>query len=84
MTGRDLIIYILENGLEDQELFVDGVIPLFITAEEAAVKWKCGTATVKAMIEINKVKGSKIGDRYYVLAKQTNPFENTKGLTKHV
>lgn len=75
MTGRDLIIYILENKLEDKELFVDNVFPLFITAEEAAIKWDCGTATVKAMIEIGKVKGAKIVDDYFVLALQPNPFE---------
>lgn len=76
MIGRDLIIYILENRLEDKELFSDGFLPLFITAEEAAVKWNCGTATVKAMIELNKVKGSKIGDSYYVLANEPNPFRH--------
>lgn len=77
MTGRDLIIYILENKLEDKELFVDNVFSLFITAEEAAIKWNCGTATVKAMINLNRVKGSKIGNDYYVLANESDPFVTT-------
>ena len=76
MTGRDLIIYIMENRLEDTELFSDGILPLFITAEEAAVKWHCGTATIKAMINLNQVKGSKIGENYYVLANEPDPFKN--------
>lgn len=79
MTGRDLIIYILENGLEDKELFNDGLSTLFISTEEAAVKWGCGSATVKALIDIGKVKGIKTSSVYYVLANEPNPFE--KGRT---
>lgn len=75
MNGRELIIYILENHLEEQDLFADGILPLFITVEEAAVKWNCGSATVKTMIDLNKVKGSKIGEKYFVLANESNPFK---------
>lgn len=78
MTGRELIIYILENGLEDKELFSQNLTPLFISVEKAAVRWNCGTATVKAMIEIGKVKGAKIADEYFVLASQPNPFEKNE------
>ena len=38
MTGRDLIIYILENGLEDEPVFKDGKFIGFITTGEAAVQ----------------------------------------------
>lgn len=76
MTGRELIIYILENGLEDVEIFSEGFYyPLFITPEAAAIKWGCGPATIKAMIEIKKVKGAKHKSEYYVLANQPNPFD---------
>lgn len=78
MTGRDLIIYILENNLEDTELFIRDFMPLFITAETAAVRWNCGAATVKAMIDMGKVKGAKVGDKYFVLALESNPFEKRK------
>lgn len=78
MTGKDLIIYILENDLENEDLFSHNFAPLFISAEKAAVKWNCGTATVKAMIEIGKVKGAKIGNEYFVLALQPNPFANER------
>lgn len=77
MTGRELIIYILKNNLEDAELFSssDSLMPFFITVEEAAVKWNTGKATLKALIEIGKLKGIRIGERYFVLATEKNPFQ---------
>ena len=79
MTGRELIIYILENDLVDKEVFGDDSLfqSEFYTADEAAILWGCGSATVKALIEIGRVKGFKIGDCYFVLVKQPNPFERT-------
>ena len=50
MTGRDYIIYILENHLEDEELFKNGKIPGLLTYEEAAVKFGVGVGTIKAWI----------------------------------
>lgn len=80
MTGRELIIYILENGLEDKEVFGGEASfeSVFYTADEAAILWGCGSATVKALIEMRRVKGFKIGDCYFVLAKHTNPFEKNE------
>ena len=41
MTGRDLIIYILENGLEDEPIIQDGMIIMknlgYIPLDEAAL-----------------------------------------------
>lgn len=79
MTGKDLIIYILENDLLDAEIFTNThPSTIFITPEMAATRWECGVATVKAMMEMNKVKGVKIGDCYLVLSKQPNPFKNER------
>lgn len=55
MTGRELIIYILSNGLEDEPVYKDGKFLGFLTAEEVAVKLNVGTATVKALNEIEKL-----------------------------
>lgn len=76
MTGRDLIVYILQNNLEDKDIFDElfSSPALLITVDEAAVKWGCGSATVKAMVDMKKVKGVKIGDQYYVLSTESNPF----------
>lgn len=66
MTGRDLIIYILQNHLEDTEILTDNN-HMFLTVEEAAVKYGTGVATIKAMVDRNVLKGMKIGDTYLVL-----------------
>ena len=39
MTGRDLIIFIMENRLEDETIFENGDIPGFMTIDQAAEKW---------------------------------------------
>lgn len=61
MTGRDLIIYILENNLEDTKLLG------LMTVEEAAVKHEVGPATIKGWYEIGLVKGIKIGDKIFII-----------------
>lgn len=66
MTGRDLIIYILQNHLEDTEILTDSN-HMFLTVEEAAVKYGTGIATVKAMIAQNVLKGMKIVETYLIL-----------------
>lgn len=66
MTGRDLIIYILENHLEDEELFKDGRIPGLLTYEEAAVKFGVGVETIKAWITRKTLPYVKIGETIYI------------------
>ena len=44
MTGRDLILHILMNGLEDKPIYEDGKILGFLTAKEAAEKINVGLA----------------------------------------
>lgn len=72
MTGRDLIIYILENKLEDELVFQDGKFIGFITVEEAAAKIDVGTATIKAMVDLNIIKGVYVNTALYV------PFDFNK------
>ena len=66
MTGRDLIIYILQNQLEDTEILTDSN-HMFLTVEETAVKYGTGIARVKAMNDQNVLKGMKIGETYLIL-----------------
>lgn len=77
MTGRDLIIYILENHLEDEELFKDGKIPGLLTYEEAAVKFNVGTFTIKAWVDCGYLKSFKIYGRSYI--PETEEPTHTKG-----
>lgn len=66
MTGRDLIIYILMNNLEDEEVFKNGRILGFISETEAAEKLNVGTATVRAWIQKGYLKATKFNDIYYI------------------
>lgn len=57
MTGRELIIYILQNGLEDEEIVKDGKILGFTTIDEVAIRTRFGRATIKAWIEEGLIDG---------------------------
>lgn len=76
MTGRELIIYILANGLEDEPIYEDGKILGFITAIEAAEKFNVGLATIKVWINEGMLDGIRIGEELYIPAnadlKETN------------
>ena len=67
MTGKELILYILQNNLEDTIVLQDGVFVGFMTEEEAAVKFGVGVATVRAWYHCNMIKGTQIGDSLYFL-----------------
>lgn len=68
MTGRDLIIYILENNLEDQSVFENGELLGFMSIEMAALKFGVGTSTIKVWIDLRIIPGIKIGDKLYIPA----------------
>ena len=68
MTGRELIIYILANGLEDEPIYEDGKILGFITATEAAEKFNVGLATIKVWINEGMLDGIRIGEELYIPA----------------
>ena len=57
MTGRDLIVYILSNGLEDEPVFKDGKFIGFLTADEAAEKLHVGPATIGAWVAQGRLDG---------------------------
>ena len=66
MTYRELIIYVLENGLENEEVFQNGKIPGFMTIEEYALAYDVGISTVKAWISLGRIKTIKLGNVVYV------------------
>ena len=57
MTGRDLILYILENHLEDEEIFKDDKIIGFLTIDEVAIKFGVGIETVIAWYKLKMIPG---------------------------
>lgn len=66
MTGRDLIIYILQHDLEDEDIFKDGKFALGVSLEKAAEQFSVGVETIKAWLELGWLKGVKINDDQYV------------------
>lgn len=65
MTGRDLIIYILQNNLEDVSVFDPN---MFITDSEAAARLNVGVATVRAWYQTGMVSGFTLDDTLYLFA----------------
>lgn len=57
MTGRDLIVYILQHGLEDEPVFENGKFIGFLTIGEAAERMMVGEATVRAWVELGMLDG---------------------------
>ena len=74
MTGRDYIMYILENNLEDEEIFKDGRLLGFMTEMEAAIKFEVGLATVRGWASLGHVPSVRIGDTLYIAANAKNPM----------
>lgn len=66
MTGRELILYILENGLENEEVFRDNKLMGFISAEELAAKMEVGPATVRTWIRLHNVEVLRAADTIYI------------------
>lgn len=73
MTGRELIIYILQNNLEDIQIFSGKGFMGFVTESEAAVKFNVGLETIRAWFNCGVIDGVKLGDNIYILPNTKNP-----------
>lgn len=73
MTGKELILYILQNNLENTIVLQDGFFIGFMTEEEAAVKFGVGVATIRGWYYTNMLKGTRIGDSLYFLKDVADP-----------
>lgn len=71
MTGRELIVYILEHNLENESIIKDGRFVGLLTLDEAAAKLEVGKATVKAKIQDGVIEGTYVEEGAYV-------FDNIK------
>lgn len=82
MTGKELILYILQNNLEDTVVLKDGFFVGFMTEEEAAVKFNVGVATIRAWYQCKWIKGTQIGDSLYFLQDVADPRNTIKNYGK--
>ena len=78
MTGKELILYILQNDLENEIVIKDGIFVGFMTEEEAAVKFDVGISTVKTWYERGMLSGTKIGEHLYFLRNIDDPRKDDK------
>ena len=65
MTGKELILYILQNNLENTVVLEDGFFVGFMNEEEAALKFGVGVSTIRAWYSCKWLRGTKIGDSLY-------------------
>ena len=75
MTGRDLILYILQNNLENEPVFKDGRFIGFFTVGEVAERLHVGVPTVLAWQALGKIECIPVRDMIYIPA-------NSKKLTE--
>jgi len=72
MTGRELIVYILQNHLEDEPVFKDGTFVGFYSENEFAAKMNVGTGTVRTWAKMQMIEAVQVGDELYIPT--VNPF----------
>lgn len=77
VTGRELILYILSNGLEDKPVYENGRLLGFMTPEEAAAKFHVGSATVYIWCDLGMLEGVLIADALFIPFNAKNPVERS-------
>lgn len=78
MTGKELILYILQNDLENEVVIKDGIFVWLMSEEEAAVKFDVGVETIRAWYVRKMLSGTQIGDRLYFLRNVSDPRKDDK------
>ena len=83
MTGRDLMIYILQNGLENEPVCSNGSILGFMTVSEAAMKFDVGVATVEVWYGLGMIDGITLGNTLFIPANAKRPSEGDSHVKKN-
>lgn len=78
MTGRDLILYILANNLEDEPVFDKGKFIGFVTVSDVAKQTNVGLATVHAWIHQDRLSSVVVNEGIYIPANYESPMCCTK------
>jgi hypothetical protein len=56
VTGKELILYILQNNLENEVVLKNGLFIELLNEQEAAVKFNVGIATIKTWRKYGRPK----------------------------
>ena len=73
MTGKDLIIYILKNDLENENIEYI-LTQMFLTKERVAIRLGVGVETVKTMAQLDLLPSITINGEIYIF----NDYEKKK------
>ena len=73
MTGRELIVFIMQNKLEDETLIE------LMSETEAAAKFDVGVSTIRVWYNYGYITGGlAIGDTLYLLKDTPDPRKEVK------
>ena len=75
MTGKDLIIYILKNDLEDKPVYANGKLLGFMNVHEAAAKMNVGVATIFTWLGMGKLSAIAIGSEIFIPMDAESPMK---------
>lgn len=70
MTGKEMMLYILQNDLMDKDIFAHDVL---MTEIEAAAKFEVGVGTIRTWFVLRKIGGICIGDSLFIFRGATDP-----------
>lgn len=74
MTGKELIMYILENDLLDKNVIKDDGVPIFLLSiDDAAEKFDVGPMTVRAWVAQEKLDWEAMDGRLYIYDTKRDP-----------
>lgn len=79
MDGRELIIYILKNGLENENIFSKEFLRFMPTIEIVAVTFNVGTATVEYWVQNDCLHAIEIEGQTYITPDSLNKFAEKVG-----
>lgn len=65
MLGRDLIIYIMQNHLEDEEVLKDGRVMGLVSDMELAVRFHTGVESIHMLMTMVHTPSVKIDNTIY-------------------
>lgn len=74
MTGKELIIYILENDLENEPVFKNDKFLGFKSISEVAEECNVGNETVRIWIEFDMIPSVHVGSTYIIPANYVSPI----------
>lgn len=74
MTGRELILYILENELEDEDILKDGKFVGLKTLADVAEECGVGTSTVQAWAKLGMLPSTTLNGVMFIPANYISPM----------